>query len=188
MIGGWLKGSAQEFHPGFAAFPTYPVILGFKHTDQEIIDFYRRSKGATKIPGVPEFDSRRMVDGQRQITVLKSLPPTSAGREFELRGKVIGVYDKGKAGTVTEIEHELVEKSTGEVYTKILSSSFAVGQGNWGGPKGMRARARFADEKLTLPGFRTAERQLPPAEGQEARRYLRLPDFAVAGSDLPPQR
>jgi len=125
-----------ELHPEFAAFPTYPVILGFKHTDQEIIDFYTRSSGGAKIPGVPEFDSRRIVDGQRQITVLKSLPPTSAGRAFELRGKVIGVYDKGKAGTVTEIEHELVEKSTGEVYTKILSSSFAVGQGNWGGPKG----------------------------------------------------
>jgi peroxisomal enoyl-CoA hydratase 2 len=78
-----------------------------------------------------------MVDGQRQITILKNIPPTSAGRAFELRGKVVGVYDKGKAGTVTEVEHELVEKSTGEVYTRIVSSSFAVGQGGWGGPKGV---------------------------------------------------
>lgn len=104
-----------------------------------MVDFYKRSSGGgggAQIPGVPKLDPRRIVDGQRQITVLKNIPTTSAGRAFELRGKVVGVYDKGKAGTVTEIEHELVEKSTGEVYARILSSSFAVGQGGWGGPKG----------------------------------------------------
>jgi len=31
---------------------------------------------------------------------------------------------------------ELVEKSSGGVHTRIVSSSFAVGQGGWGGPKG----------------------------------------------------
>lgn len=77
-----------------------------------------------------------MVDGQRKLTTLKPLPPTSAGRKFELRNKVIGVYDKGKPGTVMETEQSIVDKETGEVYSKILSSSFYVGQGNWGGPKG----------------------------------------------------
>ncbi|KAF8539299.1 putative peroxisomal dehydratase [Trichophaea hybrida] len=126
-----------ELHPEFAAFPTYPIILLFKHTELEVIDFYvQATRFQPVIPGVPKLDPRRIVDGQRQITVLKNIPTTSAGREFELRGKVIGVYDKGKSGTVTEIQHELVEKTTGEVYTKIVSSSFAVGQGNWGGPKG----------------------------------------------------
>jgi acyl dehydratase len=113
---------------------------------------------------VPKLDPRRIVDGQRQITILKNIPPTSAGREFELRGEVIGVYDKGKAGTVTETQHELVEKTTGEVYTRIVSSSFAVGQGNWGGPKGtMHPRVRECTDGFVGPkGV-----NYPPPEGKK---------------------
>ena len=76
------------------------------------------------------------MDGQRKLTILKPLPPTSAGKKFELQNKVIGVYDKGKPGTVMESEQSIVEVGTGEVYSKTVSSNFFVGQGNWGGPKG----------------------------------------------------
>ena len=69
------------------------------------------------------------------MTFLKPLPPTSAGREFELRTRVVGVYDKGKVGSVVETETVLQEKG-GDVYTKSVGSAFMVGQGNWGGPKG----------------------------------------------------
>lgn len=100
-----------------------------------MIDFYA-SQAETPIPGVPKFDSRRVVDGQRLMTFLKPLPPTSAGREFELRSKVIGVYDKGKAGSVVETQQDLIDKKTGESYAKAVGSAFFVGQGNWGGPKG----------------------------------------------------
>lgn len=48
----------------------------------------------------------------------------------------MGVYDKGKAGSVVETEQQIVDKETGEVYTKAVGSGFYVGQGNWGGPKG----------------------------------------------------
>ncbi|KAL1986227.1 hypothetical protein VTN96DRAFT_6742 [Rasamsonia emersonii] len=124
-----------ELHPNFAVFPTYPTVLPFKLADQEVIDFYSRQK-SNPIPGVPEFDSRRVVDGQRKITIFKPLPTSSEGRKFELRNKVIGVYDKGKAGSVVETEQSIVDKETGEVYSKAVGSSFFVGQGNWGGPKG----------------------------------------------------
>ncbi|GAB1210573.1 hypothetical protein APSETT445_009368 [Aspergillus pseudonomiae] len=123
----WLKRDALLFANSIA----------FKHTDQEVIDFYARSQ-ATPIPGVPKFDTRRGVDGQRKITILKPLPPTSEGKKFQLRNKVIGVYDKGKAGSVVETEQSIVDES-GEVYTKTVSSGFMVGQGNWGGPKGPSA-------------------------------------------------
>lgn len=106
----------------------------FKQTDQEVIDFYARS-GSTPIPNVPKFDSRRVVDGQRTITFYKPIPPTSAGKIFELKSKVVGVYDKGKAGSVVETETILAEKG-GDVYSKAVGSAFFVGQGNWGGPKG----------------------------------------------------
>ncbi|TAQ88780.1 hypothetical protein B7494_g2872 [Chlorociboria aeruginascens] len=124
-----------ELHPNFAVFPTYPVILPFKKTTQEVIDFYA-SQAVTPIPDIPKFDYTRVVDGQRQMTFLKPLPVTSAGRKFEVRSKVIGVYDKGKAGSVLETEQSVVDAGTGEIYTKLLGSAFFVGQGNWGGPKG----------------------------------------------------
>lgn len=107
----------------------------FKGNTQEVVDFYAAQK-AVKIPGVPDFDSRRVVDGQRLIQFLKPLPPTSAGKTFEIRTKVLGVYDKGRPGTVLELQTDLVDKATGEVYSRAVGSSFFVGQGNWGGPKG----------------------------------------------------
>lgn len=81
------------------------------------------------------------MDGERHITFYKPLPTSSEGKEFEIRGKVIGVYDKGKPGTVLETESLLVEKATGEVYTRAVGSAFFVGQGNWGGPKGTVSRS-----------------------------------------------
>lgn len=124
-----------ELHPNFAVFPTYPILLPFKHTTQEVIDFYA-AQGAIPIPGVPKFDSTRVLDGQRRMTFLKPFPPTSAGRKFELRNKVVGVYDKGKSGSVVENQQDIVDKETGESYARIVGSAFFVGQGNWGGPKG----------------------------------------------------
>ncbi|KAE9991151.1 hypothetical protein EG327_000392 [Venturia inaequalis] len=124
-----------ELHPQFAAFPTYPIILPFKHTDIEVTDFYARS-GAEPIPGVPKFDSKRVVDGQRKMEFLKPLPVTSHGRKFEIRSKVLGVYDKGKPGSVVETESLLVDAETNEAYTRAVGSGFYIGQGGWGGPKG----------------------------------------------------
>lgn len=46
---------------------------------------------------------------------LKPLPPTSQGKTFVLKSKVIGVYDKGKAGSVLETESLIMDKDTGEV-------------------------------------------------------------------------
>ncbi|KAF2191017.1 Thioesterase/thiol ester dehydrase-isomerase [Zopfia rhizophila CBS 207.26] len=127
-----------ELHPNFAAFSTYPIILPFKHTDQEVIDFYARS-ASTPIEGVPKFDTKHVLDGERKLQFLKPLPVTSEGRNFEIRSKVIGVYDKGKPGTVVETEQLLVDKDTGEIYTRAVGSGFYVGQGGWGGPKGPKA-------------------------------------------------
>ncbi len=107
----------------------------FKQNTQEVIDFYAAEKSVT-IPGVPKFDSTRVVDGQRLIQFLKPLPPTSEGKKFEIRTKVLGVYDKGRPGTVVETQTDLVDASNGEVYSRAVGSAFYVGQGNWGGPKG----------------------------------------------------
>lgn len=88
------------------------------------------------IPGKVErvIDPTRVLDGERHIQIFKALPTSSAGRSFELKTRVLGMYDKGASGTVVETEAQLVEGS--DVYCRILRQSFAVGQGQWGGPRG----------------------------------------------------
>ena len=83
-----------------------------------------------------KLDGSRGVDGQKHFRVFKPLPRNSEGHQLELRKKIVGVYDKGKAGTVLETTTSLVEKRTGEVYTTEVGSVFFVGQGGWGGEKG----------------------------------------------------
>ncbi|KAK5990566.1 putative dehydratase NIT22 [Cladobotryum mycophilum] len=112
-----------ELHPDFAVFPTYPVILPFKGDTQDVIDFYASQK-AIKIPGVPDFDSKRVVDGQRKIEFLKPLPVSSEGYKFEIRQKVLGVYDKGRPGSVVETQLELIDVNTNDVYTRLVGSGF----------------------------------------------------------------
>jgi peroxisomal enoyl-CoA hydratase 2 len=131
-----------ELHPGFCVFPTYPIILPFKGTNAEVIDFYdQQAKNNKAIPGIPKLDSKRVVDGERHITFFKPLPVSSEGRKFEIRGKVVGVYDKGKPGTVMETQNDLVDAETGELYSRAIGSGFFVGQGNWGGPKGPKTQS-----------------------------------------------
>nr|POE89808.1 peroxisomal hydratase-dehydrogenase-epimerase [Quercus suber] len=126
----------QELHPKFSVFPTYPILLPFKRDTQEVIDFYAaNAKGLGDVPGLPKLDARRVLDGERQMFFYKPLPTTSAGRQFETRQKIIGVYDKGKS-TVMKTQTDLVDAKSGDVYTRIVGSAFYVGQGGWGGPKG----------------------------------------------------
>lgn len=148
------------------------IHKAFKHTDQEVINFYTRS-AAIPIPNVPKFDSRRVVDGQRIMAFYKPIPPTSAGKHFELRTKVLGVYDKGKAGTVVETETILAEQG-GDVYTKAVGSAFFVGQGNWGGPKGRKTLCCFIS--VSDEYFRPSHCQLPTTR-QEARCSTYTSDY-----------
>lgn len=107
----------------------------FKLTDEEVIEFYGRN-ASDKIPGAPELDLRYAVDGQRQLTIHKSLPTSSTGRKFELRNKVVGIYDKVDSGSSFETEQQIVDAVAGEVYTTTRTMNFLPGQGNWGGPRG----------------------------------------------------
>lgn len=84
-----------ELHPRFAAFPTFPINLAFKQTDQDVFDFISRTTTGD-VPGVPPFDAQRSVDGERGIEILKEIPTSSAGLDLEIQSKVIGVYDKGR--------------------------------------------------------------------------------------------
>lgn len=150
-----------ELHPNFAVFPTYPIMLPFKQTSQETLDFYAVQQASRpSIPGVPQLDSTRVLDGERKMLFYKPLPTTSAGRKFLAKNVVLGVYDKGTPGTVLETQTDLVDAETGEVYVRVVGSAFFVGQGGWGGPKGMKMESFLPPEGRAPDGVwenRTSE-------------------------------
>ncbi|KAI0150775.1 Thioesterase/thiol ester dehydrase-isomerase [Xylariaceae sp. FL1272] len=123
-----------ELDPRFSAFPTFPMNLAFKQTDQDVFDFVKRTT-AEPVPGTPAFDAQRSVDGERGIEIVNLLPVSSAGLDLEIHSKVLGVYDKG-GSMISEQEHELVDVKTGKVYVRMSSTAFGMGQGGYGGPKG----------------------------------------------------
>lgn len=142
-----LSLHTQSFSVSYPSFKVLNIVQhfsntspAFKGTSQEVIDFYASQK-ATPIPGVPKFDPTRVVDGQRIMTFYNPFPTTSEGRTFVLKSKVIGVYDKGKSGAVVETQQDIVDKRTGEIYTRAVGSAFFMGQGNWGGPKGPASKS-----------------------------------------------
>ena len=85
----------------------------------------------------------------------------------------MGVYDKGKAGTVVETETSLAERG-GDVYTKAVGRAFFVGQGNWGGPKGDECYTETYVTRLTKE--RPKYRQLSSSGRKETRRRTRVTD------------
>lgn len=130
-----------ELNPAFTPFPTYPIILPFKGTSHDVIDFYAAQAASprAKIPNAPALDARRVVDGERTMHFLRPIPASSGADKWVIRSRTLGVYDKGKPGTVVETEQALVNLSQDSVYTRAVGSAFFVGQGGWGGPKGPKA-------------------------------------------------
>ncbi|KLJ11961.1 hypothetical protein EMPG_12886 [Blastomyces silverae] len=130
-----------ELHPNFQVFPTYPIVLTFKHADADTIDFLARNAARTLPPGCPKLDWGVAVDGRRRMEFLRPLPPSSDGKTWEIHSKVLGVFDKGAGkGTVMEMEHVLKQLESGQVYTRAWESAFFKGTGGWGGERGPKIK------------------------------------------------
>lgn len=69
-----------------------------------------------------------------------------------------------------ESEQSIVEEGTGEVYSKTVSSNFFVGQGNWGGPKGIDTTfyEDFEDWSNHLSGPSTVNYAPPQGKAPDA--------------------
>ncbi|KAF9322010.1 hypothetical protein BG003_008200 [Podila horticola] len=119
-----------ENEPDFAAFPTYPLVLGLKK-DNVGVSVY--SGGGEDVPGIPAFDPNTLVHGDQSLEIHRPLP---LGGAFELHTTVTGVYDKGK-GMVIERTVQMVDpKDPTRPYSSMKGSAFVRGAGGWGGPKG----------------------------------------------------
>jgi peroxisomal enoyl-CoA hydratase 2 len=81
------------------------------------------------------MEPNRIIHGEQKIEILNQLPTSG---EFELRGKLTGVYDKG-SGILCERTSILVDPKTDKEYCVITTQSFAVGYGGFGGPKGQKS-------------------------------------------------
>ncbi|QUD86001.1 MaoC family dehydratase [Phenylobacterium montanum] len=73
-----------------------------------------------------------VVDGERKIVFHKPLPTSG---EVVASSRIVGAWDKGPGkGAVVMSETELRDKPTGELMLTITGSTFARGDGGFGGP------------------------------------------------------
>jgi acyl dehydratase len=83
-------------------------------------------------PGHIELNRVMVVDGERDIAFHKPMPATA---KATADSRVVAVYDKGKdKGAVIQRETVVRDASSGEKLATLLSSTFARGDGGFGGP------------------------------------------------------
>lgn len=79
-------------------------------------------------------DMTKQVHGEQRIRIHRPLPSAATVRA---RTRVVEIFDKGPGkGAVMLFETEIHEKATGAVLATNLSTSYARGEGGFGGPSG----------------------------------------------------
>ncbi len=73
-----------------------------------------------------------VVHGEQRLSITNALPVSG---DFIANAKVIGCYDKGPArGAIIEVETTVKNKKNNEEVCKLVSTTFARGDGGFGGP------------------------------------------------------
>tara|TARA_B100000795_G_scaffold30166_1_gene19882 strand:- start:832 stop:1722 length:891 start_codon:yes stop_codon:yes gene_type:complete len=112
-----------EHDDGFAAFPTFPITLGFKGTATDIVQF--PSEFMRNGPRNPPFKGVVTgVDGERYIEMITPVP--TEGAHLMMKSAILGCHKRG-SGVSVESEAILFDKNTGVEYYKLRSGSFLVG-------------------------------------------------------------
>jgi acyl dehydratase len=74
-----------------------------------------------------------VVHGEQRVTIHKPLPPAA---DVVSDTRVLGVWDKGKdKGAIIVNERVIKEKATGDKLATLVGTTFARGDGGFGGPK-----------------------------------------------------
>ncbi|KAG8977562.1 hypothetical protein FRB90_008770, partial [Tulasnella sp. 427] len=113
-----------ELDKSFAAFSTYPVVLGLKGSSTDVTDFNKNVRQGETVPGLPKFDPSRIVHGSQSIESLKPLPLES-GEGWKLKKRIIGIHEN-KSGVIVDTEALLVD-GNGVPYSRMVSATFNVG-------------------------------------------------------------
>ncbi|MBI3675871.1 MAG: MaoC family dehydratase N-terminal domain-containing protein [Proteobacteria bacterium] len=90
-----------------------------------------------------------VVHGEQRLTMHRPLPSAA---EVTFDERVVGVFDKGKdKGAVIITERVMKEKNSGDKLCTLMSSTFARGDGGFGGPKdGAPEPHKIPDRKADL--------------------------------------
>ena len=99
-----------ENDKGFEAFPTYPIVLSFKGTDQDVLKFPSKAAGKgpsmLSLPGVIAG-----LDGERYIEKVKEIP--KGGAKLRLRQRLLAYKSEEVVPRQQEaISKEKMEQST----------------------------------------------------------------------------
>jgi acyl dehydratase len=99
-------------------FPTFAVVIGW-------------GAGAV-MRNIGTFNPALLVHGQQAITLHKPLPVDGSAT---LQGRIVAMYDKGKAAVVVT-ETVATDLADGQPLFTNVSSAFIRGEGGWGGDRG----------------------------------------------------
>ena len=122
------------YENGLRAVPTMATVIGW---------------GASSIMGKSGINYLMVVHGEQRLTMHKPLPPAA---DVVMDERVVGVFDKGAdKGAVLVTEREMRDARTGDKLCTLMSSTFARGDGGFGGPKdGAPAPHQLPDRKPDL--------------------------------------
>jgi acyl dehydratase len=99
-------------------FPTFPVVIGWG--------------AGSAMRNIGTFNPAMLVHGQQAVTLHRPLPVEGTAT---ITGKLVAMYDKGKAAVVVT-ESGAVLTDSGEPLYTTTSSVFIRGEGGWGGERG----------------------------------------------------
>ena len=97
-------------------FPTFPVVIGWG--------------AGSAMRSIGSFNPAMLVHGQQAVTLHRPIPVQGTAT---LNGKVVAMYDKGKAAVVVTETKAVMD---GEPLFTNTSSAFIRGEGGWGGDRG----------------------------------------------------
>ncbi len=99
-------------------FPTFAVVVGWG--------------AGSAMRNIGTFNPALLVHGQQAITAHKPLPVSGSA---SLQGRIVGMFDKGKAAVVVT-ETVATDLADGKPLFTNVSSAFIRGEGGWGGERG----------------------------------------------------
>jgi len=103
------------------AFPTMPVVISPKE-----------AADAGPMSAIGTFNWANLVHGEQSVTLHKPMPVEGSAM---IQGKVVAMYDKGKAAVVV-LESEAKDAKDGSPLWTNTMSAFIRGEGGWGGERG----------------------------------------------------
>lgn len=130
-----------EYDSDFAAFPTYPVVLSFKGTENSVCQFPSEAMMAI-MRNPPLHGVKGGLDGERYIERVNPIDPD--GGELVLQTRLVGIHKRGSGASV-ETEGRLVDKD-GKLYYRFISGAFMVGA------RGFTDSGVSHSEKIPPPG------------------------------------